>query len=133
LPGGIFAANTTSSLDVYRTAQEAFPFAFKYRNFVYAGDHDFRVPGATVLGRLRLCQIGDQAAFLPDQFERGGLVYDLAKANLEPVAGILAERGSVPADVITDQNLLVEYRHGHVVTFAPLRRLLPANPETVKD
>ncbi len=132
LPGGIFAANTTSSLDVYRTAQEAFSHAFKYRNFVYAGDRDFRASRDAALERLRVCRIGDQPAFLPEQFERGGVAYELAKVNLEPVARILAAQSSVPIDVITDQNLLVEYRHGHAVTFAPLRRLLPDNPETMK-
>jgi predicted membrane-bound spermidine synthase len=126
-PGAIAAINTTSSLDVFRSTQEAFAFAFRFRNFVYAGDRDFRASSETVLERLRLCRIGDSPAFLPDQFEPGGRVYDLAREKLEPVADMLAQQDS-PAGVVTDQNLLVEYRHGYALTFAPLRWLLPANP-----
>jgi spermidine synthase len=133
LPGAIIMTNTTYSLDVYRTAQEAFPFAFKYRNCVYAGDSDFRMATETALGRLRLCRIGDRPAFRPNQFEPGGLAYEIANENVVPVAEILAQQHSVPVDVITDQNLLVEYRHGYVITFAPLRWLLPANPHAVNN
>ena len=122
------ATNTTSSLDVFRTAQAAFPFAFKYRNFVYAGDRDFHVPADTVLDRLSHCRIGDQPAFQPYQFAPGGFVHDMAQNNLVPVADVLAGRGQTPVDVITDENLLVEYRHGYVITFRPLQWLLPENP-----
>ena len=68
-PGAIATFNTTSSLDVYRTAQEAFPYAFRFRNFVYVGDSDFRVPTETMQARLRLCRIGDRPAFPEDHFE----------------------------------------------------------------
>lgn len=128
LPGAILAVNTTSSLDVYRTAQEAFPFAFKFRNFVYAGDEDFRVPPETILERLRFCRNGNWPAFRPDQLVPGGTVYDWAQSNLVPVAEVLAQQRSVPSDIVTDQNLLVEYRHGYALTLAPVRWLWPVNP-----
>jgi hypothetical protein len=126
-PGAILAVNTTSSPDVFRTAQEVFPHAFKFRNFVYAGDRDFRVAAETMLERLRLCRIGDRPAFPAEQFDDGGLAHEMARQNLVPVAEVLAQQ-TTPASVITDQNLLVEYRHGYANVFGPLRRLWPANP-----
>jgi spermidine synthase len=132
LPGAIFAANTTSSLDVYRTAEEAFAFAFRFRNFVYAGDRDFRVAPATVLARLHLCRIGDAPAFREELFERGGLVDKIARSNFEPVSAVLAQPEPVPPAVVSDRNLMVEYRHGMPSTFALLQRLLPPNPNAVE-
>lgn len=128
LPGAIVGINTTSSLDVFRTAQEAFPFAFRFRNFVYGSERDFRVPAAIVLERLRQCRIGDRPAFRFDQFEPGGLVYMIAHDNLVAVADVLAEQQSVPIEAITDQNLLTEYRHGNSSFFPALEWLWPSNP-----
>lgn len=130
-PGGIATINTTASPDVYRTAQAAFPHAFKYRHFVYVGDRDFGVDAETVLDRLRLLQLDGRPVFEASQFEKGGLVSALAANNLVPVSALLAERRGVPVEVITDQNLLTEYRHGRSLLPGPLQQFLPGNPDTL--
>jgi predicted membrane-bound spermidine synthase len=127
-PGAITAINTTSSLDAFRTAQEAFPVAFKFRNFVYGSDRDIRFAAPVAMERLRQCRIGDRPAFEPGQFEPGGLAYRIAHEGFVPVTDVLGQPSNVPIDVITDQNLLPEYRHGNASYFPALQRFWPPNP-----
>jgi spermidine synthase len=126
-PGAIATFNTTGSLDVLRTAQEVFPAVFKFRWFVYVSDHDFRAPAETVFERLRACQLDGQPVFQPHQFEPGGVAYLIANGGLvDPVSKWLpADSG---AEVITDQNLLNEYRHGMKINLQPFSDLWPPNP-----
>lgn len=131
-PGAIVAINTTSSLDVVRTAQEVFPVVFRFRNFVYGSDRDFRVPVPVAMQRLRACQIGDRPAFSEQQFEPGGLAYKLAHDSFQPVAEVLAQQPGLPVGVITDGNLLTEYRHGNTGHFRALRWLWPVNPSDAR-
>ena len=127
-PGAIVAINTTSSLDVLRTAQEAFPFAFGFRNFVYGSDRDIRVPAEVAIQRLRECRIGDRPAFADQQFEPGGLAHRIAHDGFVPVADVLARQPGLSVAVITDENLLPEYRHGNAGYFPMLKWLWPPNP-----
>lgn len=128
LPGAIAAINTTSSLDVYRTALAVFPAAFQFRNFVYSGDGDLDVPAETAMQRLRECRIAGRPAFATRQFEPGGIAHELSRAKLVPVAELLGRQPSLPVDVITDRNLLTEFRHGHAVGPQFLRWMWPENP-----
>ena len=123
-PGAIVAVNTTGSLDVYRTAQEIFPFTARFHSFVYGADRDFRVPAAEALARLASCRVGARAAFEPAQFEPGGLAHHIASDSVVPVADFLAGQGAADVGVVTDQNLLTEYRHGSREFLAALQRLL---------
>jgi hypothetical protein len=52
----------------------------------------------------------------------------LQSARLEPVDAFL-ERRTVKGEIITDDNLLTEYRHGRRFGPMPLRALLPPSPE----
>jgi spermidine synthase len=127
-PGAIVAINTTRSLDVYRTAQEVFPFTARFHSFVYGADRDFRVPAAEALERLARCRVGDRAAFEPEQFEPGGLAYHIANDSIVPVADFLAGQSTAGIGVVTDQNLLTEYRHGSRDFLPALQRLLAPKP-----
>ncbi len=128
-PGAIATFNTTGSLDVLKTAQEVFPHAYRYINFVYVSDHDIRVPPETALSRLRACRIGDHPAFQAKQYEPGGVAYSLAYNPAVPVDEVLAMTPEVVAEVITDQNLLSEYRHGLKIDLEPFRsHIWPTNP-----
>lgn len=40
--GGIFAFNATGSDDAFATAHQTFSYAYRWSNFVYAAEHDFR-------------------------------------------------------------------------------------------
>lgn len=128
LPGAIAAINTTGSMDVFHTAQAAFPHAFRYTSFVYGSDHDIRVTPETAKDRLRQCRIGDAEAFLPAHFQDGGVAYKLAHEGVTPVAQSLAIPQAAPHLTITDQNVLTEYRHGKIVAPENLRWIWPVNP-----
>lgn len=125
-PGAIATFNTTGSYDVFRTAQEVFPAAFKYFYFVYVSDRDMRVPPDVALARLSACQLDGRPAFQPQQFLAGGIADRIANHGPVPVSEILtADR---EAEVITDQNLLSEYRHGLRLELAPFDSIWPHNP-----
>lgn len=129
-PGAIVAINTTGSLDVYRTAQEVFPFTGRFHSFVYGADRDFRVPAAEALERLAACRVGERAAFRPEQFEPGGLAHHIANDSVVPVADFLAGQSTAGIGVVTDQNLLTEYRHGSRDFLPALQRLLAPRPDS---
>ena len=128
LPAAIAAINTTGSHDVYRTANEAFPYAFKYSNFVYGSDHDIHVAPQIALERLKRCRIDNAPAFSPDHFEEGGIARKLANHELVPTRDVLAAPYKVAPEVITDQNLVTEYRHGIYAKHRFLQWIQPPNP-----
>jgi predicted membrane-bound spermidine synthase len=126
-PGAIATFNTTGSLDVLRTAQAVFPAVFKFRWFVYVSDRDFRAPADVVFARLRECRLDGQPAFQPHQFAPGGVADLIANGGLvDPVSKWLPAGSG--AEIITDQNLLNEYRHGLKIRLEPFSNLWPPNP-----
>ena len=65
--------------------------------------------------------------FEPRHFEPGGIAYKAANlADVIPVSTFLTADSS--AEIITDQNLLNEYRHGLKVTLQPFSDIWPPNP-----
>lgn len=112
LPGAIMAINTTSSMDVVHTVNTAFPFAFSYLNFVYGSDHDIRVSPETASSRLQKCRIGDAPAFLPSHFEANGIAYNVAHNGPVPAKMLLDKPSDTAPGIITDHNVLTEYRNG---------------------
>jgi hypothetical protein len=119
--------NTTGSFDVLASAQAAFGYAYRYSNFVYASDK----PLATTVSRLWNVRRPDGAAFTSnsDGDSPDSVVALLARARLEPTGEFIARRHA-DAQVITDDNLLSEYRHGE--RFGPtwLRALQPSTPSS---
>jgi spermidine synthase len=122
-PGGIMIANTTGSFDVLATVGAVFPHTYRYANFVYASDRPL-VPDVAVLSQVHR---PDGALFSLDNAPAGSVVALLQQAHLEEVQHFV-DRHNAHAEVITDDNLLSEYRHGR--RFGPrlLRALTP--PET---
>ena len=125
--GGIAAINTTGSLDVFRTAIEAFPFAFRYSSFVYGSDRDIRVDPSLALSRLEQCLINGNPAFGPEQFEQGGLAYKIIDEGLK-LANLSLIGLDFQPEVITDRNLVTEFRHGKLVAPAAFSWIWPTNP-----
>jgi hypothetical protein len=119
-PGGIFAANATGSFDVLATAGAVFAHAYRYTNFMYAADHPL-VPETGGLGRIRR---PDGTPFVLDNPPPASVAAHLATVRLEPVADFIARR-KADAEIITDDNLLTEYKDGR--RFGPklLQTLLP--------
>lgn len=113
-PEGVMTFNGTSSPDTLATAASVFGHAYRWHgaNFVYAAEHDFRHPDGDS-ARMRLLELGRK--FAPQTVRA-------QQALASAVSAILA-RGWVdvaqetrlagrPLEVITDQNLLTEYRYG---------------------
>lgn len=127
-PGGIFAVNTTGSLDVYRTALEVFPYAIRYQNFVYMSDRPLtrRADAERV---LRESKIGDKPAFDDSLFVGDSIGARLVQVRLETAQEfLLASKAPEPPEIITDMNLIPEFRHGQSPLFGWLRPLLPPSP-----
>jgi predicted membrane-bound spermidine synthase len=119
-PGGVFVANTTGSLDVLATAQAVFAHAYRYTNFVYASDRELTPTPAALLELRR----PNGTPFSYDNAPAASVEAMLAHIHLEPTEGFLA-RHAGSAALITDDNLISEYRHGK--RFGPhfLQALLP--------
>ena len=127
-PGGIIATNTTRSLDVYRTALEVFPYASRYRGFVYMSDNPLvKRPDAEMV--LRQCQVGETPAFTDKLLSGDGIGYKLINGRLEPAQEVLNSSQTLDSvRVISDMNLIPEYRHGQPSPFPWLRPFLPPTP-----
>lgn len=109
-PSGIFAFNTTDSDDAFYTAAQAFPFAYRFRNFVYASRNDFRDQVSSVterLGEMRL----DGQALLSDTPKTAESLNSLAALELIELREIV-NRSRRPLVTITDQNMITEFRFG---------------------
>jgi len=120
LPGGIFAVNSTGSFDVLATMQSVFDFSYLYFNFVYASDQPL-TPDP-----LRLLEIHrpDGKVFSFDGSAPGSVAASLRSVRLESTRSFLA-RLNAGAEIITDDNMLTEYKHGRRFGPAFLQRLLP--------
>ncbi len=109
-PGAVLTYNSTGSPDAFKTATAVFPHAYLYENFVVASDVDFRPLLDTPQARLRLKSLElDGKPLFPagsdatiEKFVRTPFV------TLEAVAA----RTGRPLEVITDRNLLTEYKYG---------------------
>ena len=113
LPNAVMAFNTTSSPDALKTAATVFPYAFRYDNFAIAADFDWRKnlnkPGAvTILGNLKL---NGQRLF-PEKSEPIIKKYiELPVLSVEELQAT-PEFKHRPFEVVTDRNLLTEYKYG---------------------
>lgn len=124
-PGtGLLAFNTTQSLDAFLTVGQVFSVVHRYAGFAYAGFRPFRVDAETARSRLAAVRVRGAPIFEPADFDPGQPGDRLARADLEPLQALLARHGA-PAKVITDANLMTEFRHGKRTGVAALDALLP--------
>jgi spermidine synthase len=123
-PGGVVTTNTTGSFDVLATVQAVFPYAYRYANFAYASDHPLTAD-PQLLARVRR---PDGTVLAPAAAPPGSVLALLGAARLEPAATFIA-RHQAEAEVISDDNLLSEYRHGRRFGPALLQALQPAAPD----
>ncbi len=104
-PGGVIAFNSTDAPDVYKTAASVFRDVYKLRNFVVAGDAlalpDEEQAVRRMEGLVDIAQ-PDVAARVREDFRR-----------FEPYDDtVFAARAGRSLRVITDQNMLTEFRYG---------------------
>jgi len=104
-PGGVIAFNSTSSPDAYQTAASVFRHVYQLRNFVLAGDDLLLPPHEVAVQRL------GAVLDLADPEVRQRIDADLARLQPFDAARMAREAGR-SLQVITDQNMLTEYRYG---------------------
>jgi spermidine synthase len=107
-PSAVLAFNATGSLDALFTATKVFKHAYRYSNFVYAADWDFSSK------KLEPSSIKKYREFTM----RGQLVFDeetqITKFLNTPFVdvGFAARVAGRGAEVITDQNMINEFKFG---------------------
>lgn len=108
-PMGVLTFNATGSVDAFFTASQVFKYARRYENFVYAADWNCfshaQSPAAWEV--LRSVTVDGQAGFKPDTTQ-------ISKFSSIPFVSVEDDLPGLQRlpQVITDDNLLVEYRFG---------------------
>jgi hypothetical protein len=108
---------------VLASAQAVFDYAYRYSYFAYASHH----PLTAVLSGLWNIRRPDGDPFTRDDRRSGSVATLLASARLEPTREFIARRHA-DARIITDDNLLTEYRDGERFGPAFLKALQPSPP-----
>ncbi len=119
-PEGVLIVNTTESFDVLVTLQSVFKYSYRYLNFGYAADRPL-APDVRYLLQIRR---PDGHLFNFDNPKPTSVAALLSTAILDPVPDVLA-RDPHSGEIITDDNLLSEYRHGRRFGPSLLRTVLP--------
>jgi predicted membrane-bound spermidine synthase len=120
LAGGIMGINTTDSPDIFYTAAKTFESSVRYENFVYVSNQPIqrRADAQQVLQDCWVI-IGGQKipAFAPALFAPNRIGANLLNAPLEPAINYAAKLlgGKRNPEVITDLNLITEYRYGRSI------------------
>ncbi len=111
-PDAFVTFNTTGSGDALKTAAAVFPHAYVYENFVVAGATDWRqklaTPGAEAA--LRGIKPAGVPLFGPHDSD---LISQFLAPTLTKDEAVVAQSVGRPLEVITDRNLITEYRYGH--------------------
>ena len=108
-PGAVLSFNATGSADAFYTASKVFAHAYRYVNFVYAADFDFRARKDTAATRQ-----------LYQSLTLGGA--PLFAANSSAIEQFLTKRfvgidavqksAGRPLEQITDHNMVTEFKYG---------------------
>jgi spermidine synthase len=110
-PEAVLAFNTTDSIDALKTASAVFPHVYKYDNFAVAAGHDWRVSliAPEAADKLRQIAPAGKPLFAPGD---GDVVADfLAAKRVKTLTEAEAAAGR-PGEIVTDRNLITEYRYG---------------------
>ncbi|KTD25872.1 MULTISPECIES: spermidine synthase [Legionella] len=110
LPNAILAYNTTDSPDAFKTATTIFPHAYLYENFLIAADFDWRrrLRDPQAINKLSKLSLNGNLLFPPSALST------LKSYLSEPILTLqdIEAKTPRPLEVITDQNLITEYRYG---------------------
>ena len=109
--GGIMSFNTTGSPDALWTAGRVFPFVRLYGNFAYASDHDFASMGKEGVQRIFGIADGGKPLLNPADAGDAAAVHSMLHAQFLAPHQVAAMAGR-ELEVITDDNMLTEYRYG---------------------
>ncbi len=108
-PQGIVAFNATGSTDAFYTATTVFKETRRYQNFIYGANWDPFTNAANVKSweTLRNMMIDGKPAFSPESKR-------IEEFSQSPFVRIDNDRKRLnrPPEIITDDNMLVEYKYG---------------------
>jgi spermidine synthase len=108
-PGAVLSFNATGSGDAFHTAAKVFPHAYRYSNFIYAADFDFRPRKA-----------GPRTREVYENLRLGGQPFFAAKSPAirgiieVPFVTIDADKAAASRrfESVTDENMITEFRYG---------------------
>ena len=109
--GGVFTFNTTDSMDAFFTASQIFPYAYKYRNFIYVSDHDFRNAVNQEKFQLFKLKLADKAVFDATNKQDNDAISAMLNIPFKNIDEVKATSHRT-LEVITDQNMIPEYKYG---------------------
>jgi len=110
-PDAVLAFNTTGLLDCFSTAHQVFKDVYQLANFAVVGD-TINIPDTEIsLARLSALNLDGQLLFHADQQADKDRAMETIIGRFIPYAQLQKEHPNWPFMVITDQNLLSEYRH----------------------
>jgi spermidine synthase len=119
----VLAFNTTGLLDCFTTAHQVFKDVYQLSNFAVVGDA-INIPDTELsLARLSALNLDGQLLFHADQQTDKDKAMETIIGKFIPYAQLQKEHPNWPFMVITDQNLLSEYRHSGKME--GIRELLP--------
>lgn len=109
-PEAVLTFNTTDSPDVLKTATSVFPHAYLYDNFVIAGQFDWRETLARPEAAAALRAVAPAGKPLFGPGDDDIVAHYLDPRHIKDLATVAAAHDR-PLEVITDRNLITEYRH----------------------
>jgi spermidine synthase len=110
-PDGLAAFNTTGSPDALNTAASVFPHAYLYDNFAVCAGFDWRVLLGDPASVEALLGVMPETTPLLSEIDRPLLSALLSPSHIA-TAGQVAAKTPRPLEIITDRNLITEYRYG---------------------
>jgi predicted membrane-bound spermidine synthase len=107
----VLVYNTTGSPDALKTAATVFPHAYLYDNFAVAGNFDWRKKLAAPEAAAHLMSIQPNGKPLFAESDRDVVTDFLNLARTKDLETVSKAAGR-PVEVITDRNLITEYKYG---------------------
>src|SRR5262249_55989925 len=108
---GLAAFNTTGSPDALHTAASVFPHAYLYDNFAVCAGFDWRALLDIPASVEALLGVKPENAQFLSEIDRPLLDTFLSPSHVATAAQ-LAAKTPRPLKIITDRNLITEYRYG---------------------
>jgi SAM-dependent methyltransferase len=129
-PGGVFAYNTTELPDAYETLASVFSHVYKLHNFAVGSDHELSLTDASFAETLRAMRVNG-APVIASWDEAATRKIHADVSEFIPYAEYrrrVVALGRQP-EIITDQNVVGEYRHSESSPVAEqFRRLIARLP-----
>jgi spermidine synthase len=113
-PGGLLAFNATFSSDALYTAASVFPHAYLYDNFAICADFDWRGALEKPESVQALMKVRPEETSLFANDDSAIAEAFLSRAHTSTVDELAARAGR-PLEIITDRNLLTEFKYGRAI------------------